>query len=353
MVRRVAKETAAGGRLFTGPRWARPHRPRVYLAGMLAIGWVAVLMAGCSPAPQSISYQPVREKFKAVSREQQIGDAEKARVTILCTETAKEISGGVGTYARGAIVFALAWCLAISMAAGLLLAGLCWWLAKRRIVGWPAFTCALLGAWGLAALASWGTYRAVQLPLLRGLVAADWQLRELKQDGWIPGTTDPARVDFTANCVDRIRDVMRGSDCCDQQVAAYPPLFKDLPPLPREPGGTNSMSYRKGLQSRALDIDSLLAVDAVWEPGDRPIEAAEVFKRDPVLVKAVSERYGDLAYLLFMRGLPPGIPAGPMVIVFATVLLVAISTLALVTQRRNAAIRRLLATHRKGEVPHV
>jgi hypothetical protein len=346
MTRRIVGDLEPDGRRFIQPQPGRSHRARVPWARILAAAWVTALLAGCSSARESISYTPVREKFKTISREPRpLTDDEKSRVTILCMETAKEISAGVGAYARGAIKLARAWCGGISAVAGLLLALFCWWLAKRRIVGWRAFILSLLGAWGIAALAGWWTYQRVQLPLVRGLIASDWQLRELKQDGWIPGTTDPARVDSTTNCVDRIRDVAQGNDCCDRQAAAYPPLFKDLPPLPREPGGTNSMAYRKGLQSRAEDMINLLAVEASWQPGDRPIETAELFDRNPRFVQAVTDRYGDLAYQLFMRGVPAGVPAGPILIVLLVVLLVANSTLALATQRRKAALRRDLAPH--------
>jgi hypothetical protein len=323
---------------------------RAYFPRLIALLWITILLQGCSPARESITYTSVREKFKAVPRDdsRSLSDSEKAQIAVPCAETATEISSGLQSFAHGAISFALVWCLAIGVVAGLLLACLCWWLAKRRIVGWPPFAYALLGAWGLAALASWGLYAGVQLPRVRGLVASDWLLRELKQDSWIPGTKDPARLDFTANCVDRIQEVAQGRESCDQQMAAYPPLFKGLPPLPRDPAGTNTVAYRRGLQSRAEDMVRLLEVETVWEPVDRPLSAAAVFEKNSVFRAAVNERYGQLAYLLLLRGLPPGVPAGPIVIIVIVVPLVAVSVLAIATQTKKRRLRKRL----EG-VPHV
>lgn len=346
VLRQIIEEIQAAGQFFEPERPLRARQSvRAYLPRLIALLGVVVLLQGCSPTRESITYTPVGEKFKAVSRDdsQPLSDAGKAEVAIPCAETATEISNGVQGYARGAISFALVWCLAISLAVGLLLAWLCWWLAKRRIVGWPAFAYALLGAWGLAALASWGIYFGVQLPKVRGLVAADWLLRELKQDGWIPGTKDPARIDFTANCVDRIREVAQGRESCDEQMAAYPPLFKGLPPLPRDPAGTNTVAYRRGLQSRAEDMVRLLEVETVWEPSDRPLSAAVVFEKNSVFRTAVNERYGQLAYPLLLRGLPPGVPAGPILIIIVVVPLVAVSVLALATQSKKRNLRKRLA----------
>lgn len=352
VLRRVMEKIRAAGRLFEPEHPLRAWQSvRAYLPRVIALLGIAVLLQGCSPTRESITYTPVREKFKAVSRDDSrpLSDSEKAQIAVPCAETATEISNGVQSFARGAISFALVWCLAISVTTGLLLAGLCWWLAKRRIVGWPAFAYALLGAWGLAALASWGLYAGVQLPRVRSLVAADWLLRELKQDSWIPGTKDTARFDFTANCVDRIQEVVQGRESCDQQMEAYLPLFKGLPPLPRDRAGTNTVAYRRGLQSRAEDMVRLLEVETVWEPVDRPLSAAAIFERNPVFRTAANERYGQLAYLLLLRGLPPGVPAGPILIIIIVVPLVAVSVLAVATQSKKRSLRkRLIVVHARA-----
>ncbi len=344
VLRRVMKLQVAGRLLEQENSLRAWQSVRACLPRVIALLWVVVLLQGCSPARESITYTPVREKFKAVSRDDSrpLGDAEKAQIAVPCAETATEISGHVQSFAHGSILFALVWCLAISVVTGLLLAWLCWWLAKRRIVGWPAFAYGLLGAWGLAALASWGLYAGVQLPKVRNLVAADWLLRELKQDSWIPGTKDPARFDFTANCVDRIQEVVQGRESCDEQMAVYPPLFKGLSPLPLDRAGTNTVAYRQGLQSRAEDMVRLLEVETVWQPVDRPLSAAAVFEKNPVFRVAANERYGQLAYLLLLRGLPPGVPAGPILIIIVVIPLVAVSVLALATQSKKRNLRKRL-----------
>lgn len=186
---------------------------------------------------------------------------QKAAITGFCADIGADIAIRLHNYFRLSQRFSLFVCPLIALAMGGLLALVYWKvLARRRWLGWrPLLLCVLI-AWAIGGLLAIEVHRWWVRPVLASAVAAHRSLFTLAQEGWIPKSADDTQRDFSANCSDRIADIIQGARQGHDGLKRYPTLFRPAETLPAE--DANSELHWAVIQSRAKDLVDLYAVDS-------------------------------------------------------------------------------------------
>jgi hypothetical protein len=149
-----------------------------------------------------------------------------------------------------------------------LAAGIYWTvLARRRRVGWVfLLTCGGLACLA-AALAAVAMHAVIVLPQLSRAVAAHRSFATLAREGWIPESADETQRDFTANCSDRIADIVQGSREGRDGLERYRTLLRPAETLP--PNEKDGELYGTVIQKRAKDLSELYAVESGFGKSER------------------------------------------------------------------------------------
>jgi hypothetical protein len=186
---------------------------------------------------------------------------QKAAITGFCADIGADIAIRLHNYFRLSQRFSLFVCPLIALAIGGMLALVYWKvLARRRWLGWRPLLLCVLVAWSIGGLIAIEVHRLWVRPALASAVAAHRSLFTLAQEGWIPKSTDDTQRDFSANCSDRIADIIQGAREGHDGLKRYPTLFRPAEALPAE--DANSALHWAVIQSRAKDLVDLYAVDS-------------------------------------------------------------------------------------------
>lgn len=302
-----------------GPRsgvhmhWAC-RRDKLQLAGLLAVLFFCL---SCQPNLASVKYDSPKNTLRDLPISECIDAGEQALVRRACAEQGSSLSNQVHKFADGRIHFAYFFCLLIAVGFGLLLGLTIKALGRRGKFGFPLMAGMLAVAYGLAGLSAIGLFRWIQMPNERGLVAADWVMRELKELERIPKTPDEAAAARTCNCVDRIQDIADGRvDDSAKPLREYYPFWFTAPPLPPVTDDIqllNDSTYQNGMRLRASDLGRLL------DAGDinhlqKSSNIVEILDSNTKLREALLAR-GAFVYYTAIYGWPAGVPIGAMAII--------------------------------------
>lgn len=218
--------------------------------------------------------------------------AQKIEITRACADIGADVSVRLHGYFRQSRRFTFLFAPLIAIIAGALSAYVYWKiLARRRVVGWLPLVSCLVAAWGLGALAALVAHTIFVVPTLSGAVAAHRAFATLAQEGWIPASADDAQRDFTANCSDRIADIVHGAREGRDALGRYRTIFRTQEHLPREEA--DSALYNTVIQNRAKDLSDLYAVDTgLGKAGARALSWNEVTAQNSRFDAATAEQDG-------------------------------------------------------------
>ncbi|HYC92733.1 MAG TPA: hypothetical protein VEO54_26225 [Thermoanaerobaculia bacterium] len=232
----------------------------VFLVALLV--WVA-----CAPSETRVTAEHRRAPLDLAALHStgipamaNVEPAQKIEITRACTDIGAEVSIRLHDYFRISRLFCFAVAPLIALVLGAAMAFVYWRiLARRRQVGWIPLLSVLLVAWLAAAVTAVGVRSLTVLPALSSAVAANRTFVTLAQEGWIPASADDTQRDFTANCSDRIMDLVQGSREGQDALKRYRTIFRAAETLP--PEGADTSLDATILQNRAKDLSDLYAVD--------------------------------------------------------------------------------------------
>lgn len=302
-----------------GPRWGfHLHgacRRNVFQMSSLLL--VLLFCLSCQPNPASVKYDSPKSTLSALPISVCVDASEQALVRRACAEQGASLSNQIHKFASGRTNFAYLICFVIAFGLGPLLGYAIAVLGRWGKFGLPLMAGMLAAAYALAGLLAYGVFLWIQMPNERGLVAADWIMRELKELERIPKTPDEAAAATTCNCADRIQDIADGRvDDSAKPLREYYPFWFTAPPLPPVTDNVqllNDSTYQNGMKLRASDLVRLL------DAGDinhlqKGSSVVEIIDSNTKLREALLAR-GAFAYYTAIYGWPAGVPIGAMVII--------------------------------------
>lgn len=246
----------------------RRHRSKRRLAVAIAAGTLCLALA-CTPSDIRVTADERNPPLNLSALHEtgiapmstNLDAAQKLVITRSCVDLGVDYSTRLHQYFRRSRIFTFVIAPAIALLFGAVAAVIYWrLLARRRKVGWiPILWCGGL-ACAAGAVAAGAMHALVVLPQLSRAVAAHRSFAALAREGWIPASAEDAQRDFTANCSDRIADVVEGAREGHDGLKQYRTLFRTDETNPPKEADFNL--YSTVIQNRARDLLDLYAVDS-------------------------------------------------------------------------------------------
>jgi hypothetical protein len=238
--------------------------------------------------------------------------AQKIEITRACADIGADMSGHLHNYFRQGRMFTILVAPLIALLAGVLCAFVYWRiLAPKRVVGWLSVAACVAGAWLIGGVAALALHASTVVPALTKAVAAHRAFAMLAQEGWVPASADDSQRDFTANCSDRIADIVAGAPVGHDALKRYRTIFRAAEELPSEEA--DSPRYGAVIQNRARDLVDLYAVDSgLGKSQARALSWNEVTAQNSRLDAATAAQGGwwiysslhPAAFLIIALGIP-------------------------------------------------